>query len=55
MANHIKILVTGDVVDGHTFYGPFENTNEAIQYADDNLTDETWLVADLHKDEDDAG
>lgn len=51
MTHPLKILVTGDVVDGHTFYGPFNTANNAIEFADQHLGDETWLVADIH-DED---
>lgn len=42
------IIVCGNPIDGYEFYGPFENVNDAIRYADDNLDyGEPWSFAKL--------
>lgn len=44
-----KIIVAGYVADGVTFYGPFEDSEIAIEWASQNL-DVTWHVSDLHRE-----
>lgn len=39
------IVVIGNPVDGYSFYGPFEDSEDACEFAEANL-DEWWL-ADL--------
>ena len=41
------LLIAGNVVDGLTFYGPFEDSEDAIHFAECNLRDITWWVTDL--------
>lgn len=43
------VVIAGNVVDGLTFFGPFENQEEANQYAEDQLRKEDWVVALLNR------
>lgn len=40
----------GSVVDGFQFYGPFDNEEDAIEYADLHCQD-AWVVAPLYPQE----
>lgn len=43
-----SIIITGNPVDGHSFYGPFTCKSDAVAWAEDNADDyEDWYVADL--------
>lgn len=44
--NETWILIVGNVFDGHEFYGPFADFEEAAEWADNNI-DSEWLVAKL--------
>ncbi len=41
------IIVQGNTVNGFTFTGPFASFDEAIQYADWQLSGEEWHTAEL--------
>lgn len=38
------IIVTGNPVDGLEFFGPFEDGEEAFNYADKNRLEEWWTA-----------
>ena len=31
------VILDGNPLDGYSLYGPFDNENEAMRFADDNL------------------
>lgn len=43
-------VVTGNPVDGFTFYGPFTDPEDANEWADDNLRNLDWWVIPIHKE-----
>lgn len=45
------ILIFGNPVDGFTYLGPFDSTEEANDYADDKIRRDDWWVAILDKPE----
>jgi len=45
--NTASIIIEGNIFDGHTFHGPFEDHEDAIEWAERNLKSD-WLVATLH-------
>lgn len=40
-------VVVGSPVDGCVFYGPFDCNEDAIDWAEKEVTSETWWVAEL--------
>ena len=44
--NTASIIIEGNIFDGHTFHGPFEDHEDAIEWAERNLKTD-WLVATL--------
>lgn len=44
-----QIIVKGNPVDGLYFIGPFDTSEEAIDYAENNDSD--WWIADLNPPE----
>ena len=42
----MKIVITSNVVDGLEFWGPFEDGNEAVEWAEENFPHE-WSLADV--------
>lgn len=44
------IVITGNIMDGMNFYGPFESFEEALEYAEAEIMD-AWFVAELIKPE----
>ena len=48
------VLVVGNVVDGLEFYGPFETTEEAGEFAGEGgvWVDRDWTIAELLNPED---
>lgn len=42
------IIATGNVGDGHAFHGPFEDMDQAQEWADRHVTHEWWAV-DLYE------
>ena len=40
------ILVHGNPVDGFSFVGPFEDTEQAVEYAENNLRGSEWWIAE---------
>lgn len=42
------ITIIGNPVDGLSFYGPFENSEEAIDFGDRNA-DTDWWITELSK------
>jgi len=47
MSNDRSIIVAGNPVDGFKFYGPFDDTGSANEWADDNIRNEDWVVGGL--------
>ena len=47
--NVLNIVITGNPVDGLEFYGPFEEGEEANEWADEHLTpdDKDWWITSL--------
>lgn len=44
------LLVVGNVADGFTFHGPFDDAEEADEYASDNVADGVqWNIVPLQK------
>ena len=41
------VIIVGNPCDGMSFYGPFEDGNEANEYADERFSKEDWWVARL--------
>lgn len=42
------VLVEGNPVDGFTYTGPFNSSEEAVEYADDGVcTTADWWVAEM--------
>lgn len=49
------ILVTGNPVDGFQFVGPFEDSDDAVRYAEDEEHRDTeWWLGDLESPEERA-
>jgi chromosome segregation ATPase len=46
MTDRPAIIVTGDILNGLEFTGPFPDYDNAVEYTEDN-GDITWIVADL--------
>jgi hypothetical protein len=42
------IIAYGTLSEGFYFLGPFEDANDANEYASENLRHEQWEVAELH-------
>ena len=42
-----SVLIVGNVIDGLTLYGPFDDANDAGEYADAMRIDDTWVVAPM--------
>ena len=42
----MSIIIEGNVVDGMSFHGPFDDHEDAIEWAEANLKTD-WLVATL--------
>ena len=47
----MHVVIHGNPVTGLTFYGPFNNGPESVEWAADNLTGEDWWVAPLRAQE----
>lgn len=45
------IVSVGTAFDGLTLYGPFDSTNEAVEWAKNHLQGETWEVVLLNDPE----
>lgn len=41
------VVVMGNPFDGLEIRGPFENVDDANDWADQNLRDETWWVVEV--------
>lgn len=41
------IVALGDPFDGFTLYGPFVDSDEATNWAENNAGDQAWTVAEL--------
>lgn len=51
MVNFSYILVVGNMVDGHTFYGPYETFDEAQELAEREIgLAQEWWIAKLWND-----
>ena len=46
------ILIVGNLADGLTFYGPFDDAEQATQHAERVFRDEDWCIAELEASED---
>jgi hypothetical protein len=42
-----RIVVTGNLINGFSFYGPFGSSPEAVEWASENLKGEEWWIAFL--------
>jgi len=42
------IVVLGNPVDGFTFWGPFRNVEDAIDWAERSVLTTSWWIADLN-------
>jgi hypothetical protein len=45
------IVVAGNAVDGLAFYGPFDYSDVALDWAQRAIAGEQWLIADLQDSE----
>jgi len=43
----ISIVIAGDVVNGLSFWGPFGEDDNAVAWAEANIRDRDWVIADL--------
>jgi hypothetical protein len=43
------ILITGNVVDGLVFYGPFDDSEAAIDFGEDLNDVDNWTIAEVIK------
>lgn len=41
------ILIVGNAVDGHEFFGPFESNEDATWYGENHALYQTWWTVDL--------
>lgn len=41
----MAIIIQGNIFDGHHFHGPFQDCDDAIEWAERNLSNVDWLVA----------
>lgn len=41
------LVITGNPIDGFSYHGPFRNSEEANDWADDELRGEEWWVAHM--------
>jgi hypothetical protein len=46
-----SIIIEGNIFEGLNFHGPFDNHEDAIWWAEQNLKHAEWLVATLHDPE----
>ncbi len=44
----LYLIIVGNVVNGLTHYGPFDDAEEANEYAKYKFDDEDWVVAALY-------
>jgi len=44
------IVITGNIMDGMKFYGPFESFDNAFEYAEAKILD-AWFITELTKPE----
>lgn len=50
MVQKIEYAVAiGDAFQGYTMYGPFEDGNEATEWAAINDSGESWTIVELHE------
>lgn len=45
------IIITGNPVDGHAFFGPFEDSNAAVEAANAAILEPDWWIAELHTEQ----
>ncbi|MEA3639948.1 MAG: hypothetical protein VBE63_08390 [Lamprobacter sp.] len=45
----MKLVISGDPVEGFAYYGPFQSIGDAIVWAEENL--EQWWIAPLQNPE----
>jgi hypothetical protein len=43
----MRVLIIGNMVEGVSVTGPFRDSNTAIEYADNMVQGDPWVVADL--------
>ena len=50
--DYLYILVIGNPVDGFGYIGPFEDSEDAVSYADKHLDDRSdWWISSMEKPE----
>jgi len=42
------LVVLGDPIGGFTFWGPFRNVEDAIDWAERSVLTTSWWIADLN-------
>ena len=42
-----QLVIVGDPVDGFAYYGPFADADEATEWAEQEVTEQSWWLADL--------
>lgn len=48
----MHVIMTGNPADGFAVIGPFNNAEEASEYADEHFREEEWWLLPLHAPED---
>jgi hypothetical protein len=43
------VVIAGNVIDGSTVYGPFQDSDEAVEVAETFLSGEDWLVTEVEE------
>lgn len=43
------IISMGNICDGFTFYGPFDDPNAAVDWASENDGGEPWEICKVHE------
>ncbi len=44
----MKMIITGDPIDGFRYFGPFADGNSACDWADSNVSEMNWWIAELN-------
>lgn len=47
MTNYTRIVAVGNIFDGFEFYGPFADTEDAVEYGERTFDNCDWLLVTL--------
>lgn len=47
MSNYTRIVAVGNIFDGFEFYGPFADTEDAVEYGERTFDNRDWLLVTL--------